>query len=286
VNISIRIDQVMRPVFSALGLTWMPTHPRGKGVFVRSLGHGGKTDDEVLATLRRMGLRWVMLMGESFSGQAVSVPRQRYSELVPRLRAAGIEPWLWGWIEPGTVDRFTLEVGGLARDLGIHGICIDVEGPWVTHRAKLPLPELENRAEDCVAALRRHVAAVGFTSFPGGPQFFGSKNFPWRGFARACDWGMPQLYGQDPQDVIPQSEQIPTARQMVDWQRSWLELLDGRMIPVLGGLPNSAHLKITFDRAELPLSACAWWDLAHLAPNKVDTIGSFVVHRRKGEAIA
>ena len=74
--------------------------PRGKGIFVTRL-----VPTNILERIEWLKLDWVMIETIGYSGDEIN-SIEDLGPVVEHLKALNIDPWLWGWPKPDSIDAF------------------------------------------------------------------------------------------------------------------------------------------------------------------------------------
>lgn len=229
------------------GVRCVPQLPCGKGVFVRSVRHGGDPDLFV-KRMRWYGMQWVMLQAiwQDDQGGVVRNNPNTLAEYAAKLEAAGIEVWLFGWPRPEPEKRrdFVETCRRAASATNAVGIVINPEKPWYRNKRQA--------AASFVSELRGafpHLT-LGMTSYGGGPP--SHPPFPWEEFAE-LDFGIPQIY-----DTKHRLGEDYPKRSVERWTKAGYIC-----VPAWGA--SSAHtadqMADIARRTPLPAAAACWWDL-------------------------
>lgn len=227
--------------------------PRGKGAFVRGLTAEG-TAAQLVVKARELGLTWLALAGESWSGQVATHYPQLLPMYVDALEKAGIAVYLWGW--PLSADT-AAQLGAEARRVRARGVIFNLEKQVYPGQSADVLRHLQSSALRS-AEVKRWVGAaakasggpVGVISYPD-PTIHPA--FPWEG-VRGAAFGMPEVYGDNLSTEL-----------IVRGVRRWNELT-GYVVPIWGG--SSEHtpdeMRAIVARTPRPEKAGGWWTLDYV----------------------
>ena len=224
--------------------------PRGKGVFVRDVRHGG-TPEKMAATCRALGLAWVTI---ALAWQYENAPTKFYHvDEIPAyasaLRSAGIRVRLWAWPVPGKAAELTSAYRWVAARVRLEGFDLNPEAPYQGAKLSTAHADLD----------RLQTLGVPLSCVSYGAPISWHPRFPWEAWAR-CDVGMPELY--DTGHKWGSDHQEATA---VSWTRAGFR----ELAPVWGASdahsPDQMRTEIEqtaagFRDAGVRLRAGSWWD--------------------------
>ena len=227
--------------------------PKGKGVFFRGLKTYG-TPAETVAKLKAQGATWVLLIGDSWHKNMVSTYYPSLiGEYAKALRDAGIDVWLWGWVDPESphFEEWPAHYGRVAKQTGAKGVLVNAEKPFYGKKWNAA-------AEWLVDALHAQGLKVIVSSYG---SVKSHPNFAWEGFRKA-DGGAPMIY-----DLSNKLGTKYPPRSVAEWS----ELFDV-VIPVWGMASSGGQTieqEIALSEATpLPSDAVAVWDAYWLKTKK------------------
>jgi hypothetical protein len=220
------------------------TTPRGKGLFIRKLEHGGEPD-QLAAFVRDLGVSWVaveVLWQEP--GESDNLHGSRLAEYTAALNAAGVQVWVWLFPSPDGVSRAVDRVRYAYQVApSVRGVIVDPEKPFYAKRHA-------EAAARLMAGLAELGRPIGVTSY-GMPSWHPA--FPWKSWVRHAAFGTPQLYSDRG------STYAPTAI------AEWTALGFPAIVPALGASATHDGAEMTRLASYLPtVPAVVWWDLYHL----------------------
>lgn len=218
--------------------------PRGKGVFIRSLAHGGEPA-ELAAFVRSLGMRWVAVeILWSNPGGDHRLHGERLAEYTQALNAAGVAVWVWLFPSPDGVDQAVARTrNAYAVAPSVQGVIIDPEKPFYAKAHARAGAELMRQ----LAQLGR---PIGVTSY-GMPSWH--SQFPWEAFVKHASFGTPQVYSnRGPEYATNAISQ-------------WRALGFPAVVPALGASSAHSGAEMAQLAAWVPdVPGVIWWDLHHL----------------------
>lgn len=241
------------------GLPNASLQPVGKGVYVRGVGakHIGGSPDVAIARLRWLGCQWVAL---ALVWQKSDGTTKRYfvgstlTKYAEALHNAGIQVWLWGWPDKARVAAFADECRAALDVPAVRGIIVNAEQPMYRAHA-----ETEWLASELRSQCDRTMKALGLVSYGGGPAFHPA--FPWQPWARACDFGQPEIYDMN------NSLGLAYPAQAVE---GYLGAGFRHVVPLWGASNKHTpeQMASIINRTPIVDAAAGWWDLYWLMLSK------------------
>jgi len=246
-------------------------YPTGKGVFIQTVEKATRTGTpEALAGFcENLGMDWAMLLvlwqhdkrdrkydADKDEDQILDVVEAAHA-----LRAKGIDPWIWGWAQPGSdrIDTFVKLMRERYDATGAVGIVLNIEKPYYGRKGSKRKGYVARFAADAkklMIALRREFGAsvpIGLSSY--GAKHVHETSFPWGVFALYCDFGMPQIYDSE-HGFGPGYPQ----RCFDSWRQDF-EIV----IPTWGASKAHTSQQMRGMTSRTPIApAVSWWDLNHL----------------------
>lgn len=199
------------------------TNPTGKGMFVWQLNRCAGGDPEKLATMARAaGLQWVAIKHHN----GIQTRNGNFGAHALALRAAGIEPWGWGYIY-GQQPELEADLAiWRTQELGLVGYFINAEHEYKAVGMGARAARFMGRWLQRAPTLPKGLCSYRFPSLH--PQF------PWVEFLQGCDFHAQQLYWLE--DDRPNAPSIQL-------ERSLNELRGRRPLPFVplgSASPNDA----------------------------------------------
>jgi len=204
----VRIDKTMRK----------PEAPRGLGLYIRAMPNNRTKIERRVRRMAEHGIKWAAVGAcwqdydkkKKRNTLRVMNPAARVHIVVELLTKYNIEAYLWGYPWRGREQQF-VEIMGAATTKDVKGWLIDPELGMKKSRRD---PEHDTMEEVLAAAKALFYACVDFNpymvvAFTSYGFVKGHPTFPWHGFAEAggfdplneCDFGSPQLYDEEPDDI-------------------------------------------------------------------------------------
>lgn len=220
--------------------------PRGKGIFVRTIRHGGGSPEAFAKRLQFLGLRWVAILAvwqKTEPNRDKTYDNDEIPAYAAAARSVGVDVWIWGWPvpDPARHEFFIATMQNTAINAGARGLIVNAEKPWysLSH---------EYHARLLMWELRQGGFPLGFTSYGGGPPHH--PGFPWAAFAEFSDFGIPQLYSDLGPDYPP--------RAMDSWRAAGF----ARLSPLLGASNrhSPAEMVKLAGWTPTPQHSISWWD--------------------------
>lgn len=238
--------------------------PSGKGMFIRSLSHTGRSAQEAVGWALDHGLDWVVIqrITQFEDKDSTFLNGTKLESYSKAFREAGIQVWVWGWPTPSKIDEFVRVMYEAVDTAQATGMVLDPEAPWIGTKG----PALDLMSLLLEEAGKRGTL-VGMTSY-GAPWSF--ETFPWEEF-RSAHFGMPQVYDSKnnlPEDYPEQSLQ------------AWKDLGYSILLPISAAYNKTPEqMEDLLERTPTPVGALSWWDWfnANQAPERWDVISAFEI---------
>jgi hypothetical protein len=203
-----RVDKEMRK----------PDAPKGLGLYIRAMPNSRGKVEQRVKRMADHGIKWAAIGAcwQDYDKKTkrhtlrVMNPAARVHMIVELLTKYGIEAYLWGYPWRGREQQF-VEIMGAATTPKVKGWLID---PELGMKRNLRDPDHDTMEEVLAAAKALFWACVDFNpymvvAFTSYGFVKGHPTFPWAGFAaeggfdplNECDFGSPQLYDEEPEDI-------------------------------------------------------------------------------------
>lgn len=235
------LDQAGKGVFA----TYVDSAPRGRA-YARSR--------DIRARCIPVGVEWVaaLVLWQDADGTSRRPPgdlRRAVDTLGADVRVVP-----WAYVVPGRHEEALDALEAEAEDCGHRTVILDAEAEWYGQSASVAA---------YASGLRTRGLEGVLTSY-GAPWYHGT--FPWRAWARACRWGMPQVYDGGARSL---GLDYPT-RGIDAWARlGWGD----RLVPLSRGYAAKGRELARWDGAAIaelasrtprPAGALGWWSWASL----------------------
>lgn len=235
------------------GQRWVPQlgnlAPRGKGIWIRSLGHYGLDADSTAKLVADYGFQWVCMnvVWQMRDGKHKRPAKQSFPRFAEALAARGIACWIFGWAERGFEGDFLRELEyRMSSSPYVAGIICNAEKSYITSKARSQAATLAQG----MRSLAGGRIGWGLTSYGGGPQSVPA--FPWREWALPGCIGFPQIYDM--------RNNLGSAYPRRSYTR-WAEAGFAPICPIWGASNmKTVNQMIEISNNTPSAQAVSWWD--------------------------